>query len=378
MSFKVYKFRIYPTKAQETVLEQTLETCRRVYNKTLALRKDIYEKEHRSISLFETHKLLTQWKKEDPIYLKQVNSQVLQNVQYRVDLAFKSFFRRVKQGKIPGYPRFKGIGRYDSITYPQLGVEFKLKSETVNLSKIGKVKVHQHREVEGNPKTCTVLKTYTGKWFISICCEQVMKIKPEREFKSVGIDLGVISLCTLSNGDEVQPPRYLIQDEKILAKAQRKLSAAEKGSKLRSKRRKIVAHIHEKISNKRKDFHEKLSLSLVQTYSFIVFEDLKVDEMVQKPDCYVEKYILDAAWSQLVTKTQHKAEEAGATVVLVNPCNTTKMCSQCRTLVPKERDEMVHNCPVCGLTLGRDHNAAINILRLGLQSVGLTPRCSPI
>ena len=120
-----------------------------------------------------------------------------------------------------------------------------------------------------------------------------------------------------------------------------------------------------KYYNKRKDFCEKLSLSLVQTYSFIAFEDLEIDEMVQKSDCYIEKHILDAAWNQLVSRTMCKAEDAGTTVVLVNPCNTTKMCSQCGTLVPKDRNEKVHNCPACGLSLGRDLNAAINILRLG-------------
>jgi len=379
MSLKAYKFRIYPTKAQETVLEQTLETCRRVYNRTLALRKDEYEATKTSISLFETNRQLTQWKKEEPIYLKKVHSQVLQNVQVRVDLAFQGFFRRVKiDPSNAGYPRFKARGRYDSITYPQPGTAFRLRSGFVELSKIGKVKIQQHRDIEGTPKTCTVSKTATGKWFVSLACEIEKKPKPEREFKAAGIDLGVRTLCTLSNGEEVQPPRFLMQDEQTLAKAQRKLSAAEKGSKLRKKCKRIVAHIHERISNKRKDFCDKLSLSLVQTYSFIAFEDLEIDEMVQKSDCYVEKRILDAAWNQLTTRTMHKAEEAGATVVFVNPYNTTKMCSQCGTLVPKERNETVHSCPACGLKLGRDHNAAINILRLGLQSVGSIPRCSPL
>ena len=376
MSLKAYKFRIYPTKAQETVLEQTLETCRRVYNKTLALKREVYEATKTHISLFETNKQLTQWKKEEPIYLKKVHSQVLQNVQVRVDLSFQGFFRRVKiDSANAGYPIFKAKGRYDSITYPQPGSAFRLRSGCIELSKIGSVKIKQHRAIEGSPKTCIVLKTCTGKWFVSICCEVEKKSKPKREFKAIGIDLGVRTLCALSNGEEVLPPRFLMQDEKILAKAQRKLSAAEKGSKMRKKCKKVVAHIHERISNKRKDFCEKLSLSLVQTYSFIAFEDLKINEMVQRSDCYIEKHILDAAWNQLTTRTIRKAEDAGAKVVFVNPCNTTKMCSQCGTLVPKDRSEKVHNCPACGLSIGRDHNAAINILRLGLQSVGSIPIC---
>lgn len=379
MSLKAYKFRIYPTKAQETVLEQTLETCRRVYNRTLALRKDEYEATKTYISLFETNKQLTQWKKEEPFYLKKVHSQVLQNVQVRVNLAFQGFFRRVKNDPSnAGYPRFKAKGRYDSITFPQDNGMFRLSSGFLKLSKIGKVKIQQHRAIKGTPKTCTVSKTATGKWFVSFACEIESKPKPEREFKAVGIDLGVRTLCALSNGEEIDPPKFFVSEENNLAKAQRKLSAAEKGSKIRKKCKKVVAHIHEHISNKRKDFCEKLSLSLVQTYSFIAFEDLEIDEMVQKSDCYIEKHILDAAWNQLVSKTMCKAEDAGTTVVLVNPCNTTKMCSQCGTLVPKDRNEKVHNCPACGLSLGRDHNAAINILRLGLQSVGSIPRCSPL
>lgn len=375
MSLKAYKFRIYPTKAQETVLKQTLETCRRVYNRTLALRKDAYEQEQRSISLFETSKQLTQWKKEDPLYLKKVHSQVLQNVQVRVDLAFQGFFRRVKIDPTnAGYPRFKAKGRYDSITYPQPGTAFRLRSCCIELSKVGKVKIQQHRAIEGNPKTCTVSKTATGKWFVSLVCKIEPKSNPEREFKPVGIDLGVRSLCTLSNGEVIDHPKFYISDEKKLAKAQKKLSAAKKGSKLHKKCKKVVARVHEKIKNKRNDFCNKLSLSLVQTYSLISFEDLKIDEMVQKDDCYIEKHILDAAWNQLVSKTMYKAEEAGTTVVLVNPRNTTKMCSQCGTLVPKERSEKVHSCPVCGLKMDRDHNAAINILRLGLQAMGSIPR----
>jgi len=184
MPLKAYKFRIYPTKAQETVLEQTLETCRRVYNKTLALRKDEYEATKTSISLFETNRQLTQWKKEDPIYLKKVHSQVLQNVQVRVDLAFQGFFRRVKiDPSNAGYPRFKARGRYDSITYPQPGSAFKLRSGFVELSKIGKVKIQQHRDIEGTPKTCTVSKTTTGKWFVSFACEIESKPKPNESLK---------------------------------------------------------------------------------------------------------------------------------------------------------------------------------------------------
>jgi putative transposase len=374
MLLKAYKFRIYPTHAQETTLNQTLETCRRVYNRTLALRKDAYEQERKTLGFYDTEKYLIIWKKEDPTYLSKVHSQVLQNVQMRVDLAFKAFFRRVKQGENPGYPRFKGYSRYDSFTYPQAGSAFRITSGFIKLSKIGDVKIKQHRAIEGKQKTCTVSKTATGKWFVSIVCEQEPKPKPEREFKAVGIDLGVKNLAVLSNGEVIKPPRFYMEEEKELAKAQRKLSATKKGTELRNKRRKVVAHIYERIKNKRKDFCDKLSLSLVQNYSFIAFENLKIQNMVQEKDCYIAKHIYDAAWNQLISMTTYKAEDAGSVVVLVNPYNTTKMCSQCGTIVHKTLSNRVHDCPVCGLKIDRDHNAAINILRLGMQSVGSIPK----
>ena len=374
MSLKAYKFRIYPTHAQETTLNQTLETCRRVYNRTLALRKDEYEQEHKTLGFYDTEKYLVQWKKEDPTYLSKVHSQVLQNVQMRVDLAFKAFFRRVKQGEKPGYPRFKGYGRYDSFTYPQAGSAFQLSSSIIKLSKIGDVKIKQHREVIGNQKTCTISRSATGKWSVSIVCEIEPKLKPEREFRAVGIDLGVKNLAVLSNGEVIKPPRFYMGEEKELVKAQRKMDAAKKGSKLHSKRRKVVARIHERITNKRKDFCDKLSLSLVQNYSLIVFEDLKTNQMIQQEDCYIAKHIYDVAWNQLINMTTYKAEDAGSVVVLVNPYNTTKMCSQCGTIIHKSLKDRVHDCPVCGLKIDRDHNAAINILRLGMQSVGSIPK----
>ena len=248
-----------------TLLEQTLEICRWVYNDTLALRKNAWEQEQRSISLYETNKILTEWKKERPD-LNQVYSQVLQNVQMRVDLAFKAFFRRVKAGENPGYPGFKGKGRYDSFTYPQSG--FKLEGDHLHLSKIGDVKIVLHRHIEGTIKTLTIRRSSTGKWYACFSVEYDPSPLPQKE-TAVGIDLGIESFATLSNGEKIENPRFFRTDEKALAKAQRRLSKAEKGTPDRKKARKIVAHVHERIANRRLNFAHQTSRKVVDRFGTI-------------------------------------------------------------------------------------------------------------
>ena len=187
---KTFKYRIYPTKLQATKMNNILEQTRWVYNETLALRKNAWESEKKSISLYESQKKLTQWKINKP-ELENVHSQILTNAQVRVDLAFKAFFRRCKAGDNPGYPRFKGQGWYKSITYPQSG--FRLHPDGLYLSKIDRVKIILHRPIQGLIKTCTVKKSPTGKWFVYLSCEtERPKPLPETN-KIVGIDLGLMT-----------------------------------------------------------------------------------------------------------------------------------------------------------------------------------------
>jgi putative transposase len=346
-------------------MAETPELCRWTYNETLAFRKNVYEQEGESVSYYETKKLLPQWKEDKP-ELKRVHSQVLQEVIKRVDLAYQAFFRRVKEGRKPGYPRFKGYDRYDSFTYTQSG--FSLKPGKLWLSKIGDIKIKLHRPVDGEIKRLNVRRMPTGKWFVSFLVEgEPGEILQKKIESSVGVDVGLKSFITLSNGDQVKNPRFFVQEEKALAKAQRKLSKASKGSLERDRALKAVHRIHERISNKREDFVQKLSLSLVKSYDLIVFEDLNIKSMVRN-HC-LAKHIADAAWNKLVITTSYKAEWAGKRVELVNPSNTSQICSGCSQIVLKSLSERIHRCPFCGLTLDRDHNAAINILRLGLQSV---------
>jgi putative transposase len=299
-----------------------------------------------------------------------VHSQVLQNVQVRVDLAYKAFFRRVKRGENPGYPRFKGYGRYDSITYPQSGFHLNAAGTHLCASKIGDIPIILHRPLDGEIKTLTIRKTATEKWYasFSVDVEPTVAVTIPHNDRVVGIDVGLTTFCTMSDGTTVENPRWFRNDEKKLAKSQRKLSRLEKGTPERRKQRKIVARIHEKISNKRKDFICKLANNLTNTYGTIVFEDLNIKNMM-KNHC-LAKSIGDAAWNLLISTTVNKAEEAGCTVVLVNPKQTSQICSQCGQIVKKTLSDRIHSCPYCGLSMDRDLNASINIMRLGLQSLG--------
>jgi putative transposase len=366
---KTYQYRLYPTNRQTSILNRTLNLCRRVYNDTLAYRKHTYETDGKTASLYATNNLLTQWKQDNPT-LKSVHSQVLQNVQVRVDLAYKAFFRRTKSGDVPGFPRFKGYGRYDSITYPQSGFHVTDAGTHLHASKIGDIPIVLHRPIDGTIKTLTIRRTMTGKWYASFSVEvepDVPVTVPHND-KIVGIDVGLETFCTLSDGTTVENPRWFRKNEKALAKAQRKFSKLGKGTPERKKQRHTVAHIHEKIANRRKDFIYKLSTTLTRTYGTIVFEDLTIKNMMKNP--YLAKSIGDAAWNFLISTTVNKAEEAGCTVVLINPKQTSQRCSQCGQLVMKTLKDRVHTCPQCGLVMNRDLNASINIMRLGLQSLG--------
>lgn len=362
---KSFRYRLYPTKSQLHRLESTLEGCRCVYNKTLALRKDAWEKDQESLSRNDTSFRLRLWKERDAS-LYQIHSQVLQDVLKRNDLAFKSFFRRCKSGETPGYPRFKGKGRYDSFTFPQSG--FSIKDGKLKLSQIGSLNLIQHRPLEGKVKTLTIRRTSTGKWYASFSCElDDLKIVQPTE-KSVGIDLGLSTFATLSDGTSIPRQRFFKRYEKRLADASRKREAQVKGSKARGKARLVESKIHEKLSNIRKDFAHKQARSLVERFDLICFEDLSIKSMQEDGFKTIRKGIADVAWNQFVQFTQYKAESAGKKVVLIDPKNTTKECSQCGAIVPKDLSERTHSCS-CGLVLDRDLNAAINILRRGLASL---------
>jgi putative transposase len=336
-----------------------------VYNQTLATRKRVWDERGEPLSLYDTSNLLVSWKKDKP-ELANAFSQCLQDSQLRVDLAFKAFFKRVRLSKKPGYPRFKGYDRYDSFTFPQSG--FKLIDNKVKLSKVGSVRIKKHRELHGVIKTLTIRRGSTSKWYACFSCE--VEPKPLQKTNAVvGIDVGLKSFATFSNGERIDNPRFFKTEEKNLARAQRRLSKAEKGTPIRHKHRKVVAHIHLRIANKRKDFAHKLSYILVKKYHLIAFERLNIKDMRENGFKGIRKSIGDVAWNQFVQFTAYKAEGAGRAVVFVDPRNTSKRCSGCGQIVEKKLSDRIHSCS-CGLVLDRDHNASINILALGLQGIG--------
>ena len=368
---KSFKYRIFLSRGQRRILEQQLEECRWAYNATLAARKRAYEERGESLRLYDTQAMLPIWKLTRPA-LKLVHSQVLQNISVRVDLAFQAFFRRVKEGaKEVGFPRFKGFGRYDSITYPQYGNGVRLEGERLILSKVGAVHVVLHRPVEGTPKTVTLTRSRTGKWFACFSCEtEAEPLPPTGEV--VGVDVGLHNFATLSHGKPPIPnPRFYRRDEADLTRVQQRKDAAKNAQNWpeNAKQKGILARIHARIANRRSDFAHKEIRKLVNQYQVIVFEDLAPMEMGKSRG--MRKSILDVAWTQFISMTVSKAAEAGRRVILVNPRDTTKLCSTCGELVPKTLSERVHTCPHCGLVLDRDENAALNILQRGLQTLRL-------
>jgi putative transposase len=371
---KTYKYRLYPKKSQITVLNQTLEQCRMVYNRILVLRNDAWEREQKRIGYYESKKLLPIWKQEYPS-LKNVHSQVLQDVVLRVEKAYKSFFRRVKLGETPGYPRFKQFGRYDSITYTQ-HPGFELNGQKLTLSKIGDIQVITHRVFSGEVKTCTIKRSHTGKWFASILVEtNENKDIYSNNKPHVGIDFGISNFLTLSTGQFIPNPRFFKTDETLLKRAQRKVSKQIKGSSLRKRSVMTVSKIHERIANRREDLSNKISRDLVDNYSIIVFEDLNIKEMVQNK--IYAKSIHDVAWNTLLKMTQNKAEDAGCCVILVPPYYTSQTCSMCGFVHENNRkSQSEFLCLRCGHKEHADFNASKVILGLGLQSVASTQVCA--
>ena len=350
-----FKYRLYPSRTQGTVLISTLETCRRLYNNALAERRDAWKDEQRSVTYREQQDALPGNKDE---YQLQVHSQVLQDVLRRLRKAFDAFFRRVRNGETPGYTRFKSKGRYDSFTYPQSGFSLSKDGRHLTLSKIGPIRIKLHRPLEGRVKTCTI-KRDVDQWYAVFSCEVEVEARSHGG-TAVGVDVGLEKFATLSDGTVIENPCFLRESEQKIKKRQRRVSRRKIGSNRRKKARKELARAHRKVRNQRTDFAHKLSRQLADNYSTITFEKLNILNMVKNH--HLAKSIVDASWNKLIQYTTYKAEEAGGKVVLVDPKNTSQMCSRCGMLVKKDLSVRVHSCWNCGLTIDRDLNAAMNIL----------------
>ena len=362
-----FKFRLKPTSAERRILDKQLELCRYVYNRTLATRKEAYEQRGESLNYYSTAKMLPAWKAEKA-ELRQVHSQVLQNVQVRVDLAFQAFFHRVKAGETPGYPRFRGKGWYDSFTYPQYGNGVKLNGDRLYLSKIGQVRVKLHRAIEGAIKTVTLQRDHFGNWYACFSCEVEPKSLPPTD-QVAGVDLGLKTFAMLSDGSSIKRQRWMKRDAADIARLQRKKERFPKGSPERRKVIRALNHAYARARNRRKNFAHQESRRLVNTYQLLVFEKLDIADMQSNGNKVVNRGIADVAWGQFVQFTTYKAESAGRTVLFVNPRGTTQICSSCGKVVPKDLQDRVHDCPDCGLNVDRDLNSARNVLARGLASL---------
>lgn len=371
MQRKCLKYRIFPTKAQEHRLEQTLETCRQVYNSFLNWHKHDYEVHSKTVSRYQMNGAFSKWRKEFP-EIANVHSQVLQNISLRVELAFSAFFRRVKSGEKPGFPRVKG-DNYDSFCYPGSSVGYSIVNGGLRLSKItepnGTIKMRLHRPLVGKVKTCCIHRV-SRKWFACFSVEQEDDYLPISE-EAVGLDAGLNSFMALSNGEGIDNPRFFRRDEKALAKAGRKQAKTKKRSRKRRKANKVLARIHERVRNRRHDFVHQSARMLVNRFGVIAVEKLNVKGMVQN-HC-LAKSISDASWSMFRTVLTQKAESANREVIAVDPRYTSQDCHVCGYRAKKKLSERWHFCPNCSASLDRDTNAAINILARATNHGGITP-----
>ena len=362
---KTYKYKLKPTPEQERELERVLWQCRRLYNTALEQRKTAYVRCGVALTLYGQEAELKDIRAEMPEYAT-IHSHVLQDVLTRLDKAFQAFFRRLREGQTPGYPRFHGRDRYNAFTYKEFGNGARLDGTLDNgflvLAKIGRIAVRWSRPIGGTPKTVTISREADG-WYVCLSCADVPVQPLPPTGQETGIDLGIESFATLSDGTMMHNPRCYRKAERRLKTAQRKVSRRKKGSNRRRKAVKLLAKAHQTVKRQRLDFQHKAALHLVRQFDTIYHEELQTANMVKNH--HLAKSISDAGWSQFLTILSAKAAWAGRTVVAVPPAYTSQTCSGCGVVAKKGLSVRWHSCPGCGASLHRDHNAAKNIERLG-------------
>ncbi len=344
---KAYKFRLYPSRKQVVQLAVHLRLSKNLWNEMLCFVKGFYEEFGR----FPTKKSLREFVKNSGLF-----SQVGQSL---VDRLLNALWRKFElKGKVSkqGFPRFKSLDRMKSLYYPQFGFFLESKLE---VTPFGRISIRKHRKIEGEIKTLVLKRESSGKWFAVFTVEEDCRKHRENFGEAVGVDLGLKTFAALSNGVEVCNPRHLEKHEEALACFQRRLSKKKRGSGNRRKAKLRVARLHEKVRNARRDFLHKVSKQWVDAYSVIALEKLSSRKMAEEK---FGKQINDAGWNAFANMLRYKAEEAGCRVVFVNPENTTKTCSNCKSIQDMPLQERTYECPACGLVIDRDLNAARNIL----------------
>ena len=363
---RTFKYRVYPTHAQDATLHAQVDEACRLYNAAIQERRDAWRQARHSVSYYEQANQLKAIRADGSLAL--ANFSACQDVLRRVDKAFRAYFSRVKASQKAGYPRFKPRQRYDSLTFPAYGDGCRLRETgRLYLQGVGNLKIKLHRPIAGQIKTVSV-KRESGKWYALFSCEDAPAPLPPSA-ATVGIDIGLTTFATLSDGSEIANPRHLRAVYRQLRIAQRRVARRKPGSNGRRKAVRQLQHTHARVQHQRIDFHHKVSRDLVNRFGLLVIEDLNVKGLAR---AMLAGPVHDAGWASFLAKLDYKAASAGRRVMRVNPAGTTQRCSSCGTHVPKLLSQRWHDCPTCGLSLSRDDNAAREILRLGLSLAGVT------
>jgi putative transposase len=358
-----FELRLKPKAAQRAAMQHILADSAETYNAALQERRDAWKHCQKAVTYFDQQAELTELRKDPQFTVIAVDIQ--REPLRRVDRAFKAFFRRVNAGQKPGYPRFRSRDRYDSFAWHAP----RLHPDGLLVPNLGHIRFKANRAPSGVPKMATIVRC-GKKWTARIVCDIGPAPEKRTVTSAVGMDVGLTTLVTLSDGTEIENPRWTRQHEDRIARANRVLARKQKRSKNRTRAREALHRAHQRAANARKNYLHHVSKWLVGNYDLIAHEALNVNGMAQGN---LAKSILDAAWSILLFQLRYKAESAGVHVIAVNPRGTSQLCSGCGRNVPKKLSERTHDCPHCGLILGRDENAGRNLLALGISAAGLEP-----